>query len=292
MGTEIFLQVIINGLVIGGIYALVSIGLTLLFGVTDIVNFAHGEYLMLGMYITYFTWVAAGLDPFVTMVISAAGMFIVGAVIQRFLFKHIMNAPPLAQIFLTVGLQMILQNTSLMVFGSNLRRVQPSYAEHVVKLGGLSISTPKLVAFGFAMILSLALFMFLSKTDLGKAMKAAQQDRQVAMLMGINTDRIFMIAAGIAGALTGAAGAAISTYYPIQPTAGAMFGLMAYITVILGSLGNLKGAFVGGLVLGLAESVGIQFISADAGRLLSFIIFIGVLVFRPEGLFVGKEIRR
>ncbi|MCL5046457.1 MAG: branched-chain amino acid ABC transporter permease [Actinobacteria bacterium] len=292
MGPHIFVQVIINGLVIGGIYALVSIGLTLLFGVTDIINFAHGEYLMLGMYITYFTWVVVGLDPFATMLVSAVGMFLVGALIQRYLFKHIMNAPTLAQIFLTVGLQMVLQNTALMVFGPNLRRVEPSYAEHVVKLGAITVSTPKVIAFAVAMGLSAALFVFLSKTDLGKAMKAAQQDRQVAMLMGINTDRIFMIAAGIAAALTGAAGAAISTYYPIQPTAGAIFGLMAYITVILGSLGNLKGAFVGGLILGLAESVGIQFISADAGRLLSFVIFIAVLLIRPEGLFVGREIRR
>lgn len=289
MDSTMLLQVLINGLLIGGIYALVSVGLTLLFGVVDIVNFAHGEFLMLGMYTTYWTWFMLGADPLLTLFVSMPVMFLVGALIQKYLFKFIMNAQPLTQIFLTVGLQLLLQNITLMIFGSNLLKVKAVYSEHVIRLGSLTISTPKLIAFVITIVLSTGLFYFLNRTDLGKAMKAAQQDRKTAMLLGINTDRIFWIAAGIAAALTGAAGTAISTYNPIEPTSGAVFGLMAYITVILGSLGNLKGAVIGGLILGLTESLGIQFISADAGKLLSFTIFVLVLLIRPQGLFAAKE---
>lgn len=286
---DVFLQVIMNGLLIGSIYALVSIGLTLLFGVVDIVNFAHGEFVMMGMYVTYWTWYLTGADPLLTLFVSIPVMFLTGAIIQKYLFKYIMNAAPLTQIFLTVGLQLVLQNVVLMAFGANLLKTTTAYSDHAVQIADLTISTPKLIAFAIAIVLSTALFLFLNRTDMGKAMKAAQQDRQTAMLMGINTDRIFIIASGIAAALTGAAGTAISTYYPIEPTAGVTFGLMAYITVILGSLGNLKGAVIGGLILGLAESIGIQFISADSGKLLAFAIFILVLTIRPQGLFAQKE---
>lgn len=289
MNLDIILQVVINGLLIGGVYALVSIGLTLLFGVVDIVNFANGEFLMLGMYITYWTWFMIGMDPIVTLFISIPILFIIGALVQKYLFKYIMGASPLTQIFLTVGLQFVLQNIVLMAFGPQLFKLKTGYSEHSIHLGASTISTPKLIAFVISIVLSILLFLFLNRTDMGKAMKAAQQDRQTAALLGINTDRIFWIAAGISAALTGAAGTAISTYNPVEPTVGSAFGLMAYITVILGSLGNLKGAVVGGLILGLAESFGIQFISADAGKLLSFSIFVLVLMIRPQGLFLGKE---
>ncbi len=289
MHLSTFLQVIVNGLLIGGVYALVSVGLTLLFGVVDIVNFAHGEFLMLGMYTTYWAWYAMGMDPILTLVISMPVMFLVGAVVQKFLFKYIMGAPALTQIFLTVGLQFVLQNGALMVFGPQLRKLKTGYSDQAVHLGTVNVSAPQLIAFAITITLSVLLFLFLSRTDLGKAMKAAQQDKHTAALIGINTDRIFWIAAGISAALTGAAGTAISTYTPVAPTSGAAFGLMAYITVILGSLGNLKGAVVGGLILGLAESFGIQYISADAGKLLSFSIFILVMLVRPQGLFATKE---
>lgn len=283
------LQVVINGLLIGGVYALVSVGLTLLFGVVDIVNFAHGEFLMLGMYTTYWTWSLSGMDPIVTLIVSMPVMFVVGALVQKYLFKYIMGAPSLTQIFLTVGLQFVLQNGALMIFGPQVHKLKTGYSDLAIHLGLVAVSTPQLIAFVITIILSVLLFLFLSSTDLGKAMKASQQDRHTAALIGINTDRIFWIAAGISAALTGAAGTAIIAYTPVVPTAGATFGLMAYITVILGSLGNLKGAVLGGLILGLAESFGIQFISADAGRLLSFFIFIVVMLIRPQGLFAAKE---
>ena len=289
MHLDIFLQVIVNGLLIGGVYSLVSVGLTLLFGVVDLVNFAHAEFLMLGMYTTYLVWSGTGIDPIATLIISMPVMFMVGALVQKYLFKHIMGAPALTQIFLTVGLQFVLANGALMVFGPQLHKLKTGYSDQAIHLGDINISQPQLIAFAITITLSVMLFQFLSRTDLGKAMKAAQQDKHTAALIGINTDRIFWIAAGISAALTGAAGTAISTYTPIAPTPGAAFGLIAYITVILGSLGNLKGAMVGGLVLGLAESFGIQFISADAGRLLSFFIFILVMLVRPQGLFATKE---
>jgi branched-chain amino acid transport system permease protein len=286
---EILMQVIINGLLIGGIYALVSVGLTLLFGVVDIVNFAHGEFMMLGMYITYVTWLSAGVDPLVTLLVSMPVMFVIGAAIQKYLFKFIMNAKPLTQIFLTVGLQLVLQNAILMIFGANVLKIDTAYSSQSFDVLGISISMPKLIALSIAIVLSTALFIFLNKTDIGKAMKSAQQDRQTAMLMGVNTNHIFLIAAGISAAITAAAGTAISTYQPLSPTAGVTFGIMAYMTVVLGSLGNIKGAIIGGLMLGLAESIGIQFISADSGKLLAFAIFILVLLIRPQGLLARRE---
>lgn len=285
---ELFVQVLINGLLIGGIYALISIGLTLLFGVVDIVNFAHGEFVMLGMYTSYWVWVFSGMDPLVTLFISVPAMFIVGVVIQKYLFTHIMKAPPLTQIFLTVGLQLALQNGALMMFGSMTRAINFGWRESVIRFGEFVVPVNMLVAFVLSIVMAALLFLFLSKTDLGKAMKAARLDRETAMLMGINTNRIFLIAAGISAALTGAAGTAIGTFQYVQPLAGAHFGLMAYIVVILGALGNLKGAFVGGLILGIAESMGIQYISANSGLLAAFILFLVVLMIKPNGLFSSK----
>ncbi|MBS4224185.1 branched-chain amino acid ABC transporter permease [Lederbergia citrea] len=286
---DLLLQVLISGILIGGVYALISIGLTLLFGVVDIVNFAHGEFVMIGMYASYWTWVYTGADPILTLVISIPVMFLVGVIIQKYLFTHIMKAPALTQIFLTVGLQMVLQNGALMIFGSNTRSITFGWREATLKAGGIIIPVNMLVAFGLSLILAGVLFVFLSKTDIGKAMMAARLDRETAMLMGINTNKVFYIAAGIAAALTGAAGTAISTFQYIQPLSGTHFGLMAYIVVILGGLGNLKGALVGGLLLGIAESFGIQYISANSGLLMAFLLFIVVLIIKPKGLFSPKE---
>ncbi|MCY9669222.1 branched-chain amino acid ABC transporter permease [Paenibacillus alginolyticus] len=285
---DLLMQVLINGLLIGGIYALISIGLTLLFGVVDIVNFAHGEFVMMGMYASYWTWVLSGMDPLLTLFISVPTMFLVGMIIQKYLFSHIMKAPPLTQIFLTVGLQLVLQNGALMVFGSTTRSINFIWREKIIKLGELVVPLNMLVGFVLSILLAALLFLFLSKTDLGKAMKAAKLDRETAMLMGINTNRIFLIAAGITAALTGAAGTAIGTFQYVQPLAGAHFGLMAYIVVILGGLGNLKGALIGGLILGVAESFGIQYISANSGLLAAFILFLIVLMIKPSGLFSSK----
>ncbi len=282
---EIVPQIIVSGLLIGGVYALVSVGLSLLFGVVDIVNFAHGEFLMLGMYTTYWIWVFSGVDPLITLIISIPVMFLTGALLMKYLFKRVIDASPLTQIFLTVGLQILLQNVALMAFSANYRTIQVVYNEIVWNIGGVTIQISRLIAFFIAILLSIILWLFLTRTDMGKAMKASQLDRETAKLMGINTDKIFMIAAGISAAITGAAGTAISTFFYVFPTVGVSFGLMAYITVILGGLGNLKGAFVGGLLIGVAEAFGVQYVGADSGLLLAFIIFIVLLTIKPQGLF-------
>lgn len=273
-----------SGLLIGGVYALVSIGLTLIFGVVKVVNFAHGEFLMLGMYITFFLWSYAGVDPLVTLLISIPLMFLVGVVVQQVLLRHILHAPELAQIFLTVGLQLILQNLALLLFSANYRSVQVPYGDWTVNLGGVVLQFPRLIAFAVALLLSAGLYAFLHRTDMGKAMRAAAQDREVAMLMGINPNRIYLIALGIGAALTGAAGTVLMPFYYAFPTVGSVFGLLAFVVVILGGLGNVKGAFLGGLIVGVAESLGIQYAGADAGMLVAFGILVMVLVFRPQGL--------
>lgn len=273
-----------SGLLIGGVYALVSIGLTLIFGVVKVVNFAHGEFLMLGMYATFFLWSYTGLDPLVTLLISMPLLFLIGMLTQQLLIRHILHAPELAQIFLTVGLQLILQNLALLIFSANYRSVHVPYADWTVKLGGVVLQFPRLVAFAVAVLLSLALYLFLHHTDMGKAMRAAAQDREVAMLMGINPNRVYLIALGTGAALTGAAGTVIMPFYYAFPTVGSVFGLLAFVVVILGGLGNVKGAFLGGLIVGVAESLGIQYAGADAGMLVAFAILILVLMIRPQGL--------
>lgn len=281
------IQSIVDGLLLGGIYALVSVGLSLLFGVVDIVNFAHGEFVMLGMFASYFAWDLAGkgIDPLFTLFISIPILFLVGVITQKYLFTYIMKASPLTQIFLTVGLQLVIQNGALMAFGSVTRTVNYSWREEVVKIGGIIVRDNILIGFVLSIVLALALFQFLNKTDIGKAMKAAQLDRETAMLMGINTNRIFYLAAGISAALTGAAGTALILYQPAEPLVGSKFGLMAYITVVLGGLGNLKGALVGGLLLGMAESLGITYISSNSGSLAAFILFLLVIMIKPKGIF-------
>lgn len=284
LSLTVLAQALVSGLLIGGVYALVSIGLTLIFGVVKVVNFAHGEFLMLGMYATFFLWSYAGLDPLAALPITLPLLFLVGVLTQQFLIRHVLHASELAQIFLTVGLQLILQNLALLLFTANYRSVQVPYADWTVNLGGVVLQFPRLLAFAVALVLSTGLYLFLHHTDLGKAMRAAAEDREVAMLMGINPDRIYLLALGIGAALTGAAGTVIMPFYYAFPTVGNVFGLLAFVVVILGGLGDVKGAFLGGLIVGAAESLGIQYAGADAGLLVAFVILVLVLIFRPQGL--------
>src|SRR5882762_6420841 len=216
---ETVAQAVINGLLIGGIYALVSIGVTLGFGVVKIVNFAQGEFVMIGMYISFFLANQFGIDPLVSLLVWM-----------------------------------------LMLFTANYRTVHTSYSDEALHIGGLYIPVAKLIAFVVAMALSGALWVFLHTTDLGKAMRAAAQNRDVATLMGINPNRVFCVALGIALALAGAAGSLLMPFYSAYPFVGQVFVLMAFVAVVLGTLGNVIGALIASLMMGVAESLGIQYI--------------------------------
>jgi branched-chain amino acid transport system permease protein len=280
-------QAVVNGLLIGGIYALVSIGVTLIFGVVKIVNFAQGEFVMIGMYISYFLAASFGIDPLISLVVSMPVLFVVGVLLQHFLIRRVLALGDMPQIFLTFALSLLLVNVALLLFTANYRTVQTSYSETAIHLGALYLPTAKLIAFAVAMALSALLWVFLHATDLGKAMRAAAQNRDVAMLMGINPDRVFNVAVGVALALAGAAGSLLMPFYPAYPLVGQVFVLMAFVAVVLGTLGNVTGALIASLMMGVAESLGIQFVGADSGLIVVFLMLLLTLALRPNGLFGG-----
>src|SRR3954466_5660236 len=220
---ETIVQAVINGLLIGGIYALVSIGVTLIFGVVKIVNFAQGEFVMLGMYISFFLSSQFGVDPIVSLVVSMPVLFVAGVLIQHFLIRRVLGPNDMPQIFLTFALSLLLLNLALMLFSANYRTVHTSYSDEAFHLGGLYIPVAKLIAFGVAMLLSAALWVFLHTTDLGKAMRRGSQNRDVAMLMGINANRVFLVALGVALALAGAARSLLMPFYSAYPSIAQVF---------------------------------------------------------------------
>jgi branched-chain amino acid transport system permease protein len=279
------LQLIINGLLLGGIYALISIGLTLIFGVLEIVNFAHGEFLMIAMYVSYFLFQYYGIDPYLSLFIILPLFFFIGVAVQRATIQPILNAPPLNQIFMTVGLSMVLQNAALFFWTADYRTVKTSYSSLTLKTEGLMISFPRLVAFILAMGLIGALLLFLQKTYTGKSIRALAQERKAAMLMGINVYRTYQIAFGMGIACVGAAGAMLIPVYFVFPSVGALFVLIAFVVVILGGYNSLIGSLVGGLIIGVVESFSGFFISPHLKEAIYFVIFILILLFRPTGLF-------
>ncbi|MGA3036489.1 MAG: branched-chain amino acid ABC transporter permease [Vulcanimicrobiaceae bacterium] len=281
-------QAVVNGLLIGGIYALVSIGVTLIFGVVKIVNFAQGEFVMIGMYLSFFLATRAGIDPLVSLVIVMPVMFVVGMLFQHVLIRRVLSLGDMPQIFLTFALSILLMNVALLLFTANYRTVQTPYTDAAFHIGPVFISVAKLIAFVLAMAFSGALTLFLRSTDIGKAMRAAAQNRDVAMLMGINTDLVFAVAVGLALALAGAAGSLLMPFYPVYPTVGQVFVLMAFVAVVLGTLGNVTGALIAGLMMGVAESLGIQFVGADSGLIVVFLMLLLTLAIRPSGLFGGR----
>jgi branched-chain amino acid transport system permease protein len=281
-------QALVNGLLIGGIYALVSIGVTLIFGVVKIVNFAQGEFVMLGMYISYGLATHLGLDPVASLVVSMPALFLAGMVLQRVLIRRVLGLGDMPQIFLTFALSLLLINVALLLFTADYRTVHTSYSDLSIRIGPVYVGVARLIAFVVAILLTGALEIFLRVTDLGKAMRAASQNPEVAMLMGINPDHVFSVAVGLSLALAGAAGSLIMPFYSVYPGVGQAFVLMAFVVVVLGTLGNVRGAFIASLMMGIAESLGIQFIGADSGLLVVFAVLLLTLAVKPGGLFGGR----
>jgi branched-chain amino acid transport system permease protein len=285
---ETVAQAVVNGLLIGGVYALVSIGVTLIFGVVKIVNFAQGEFVMIGMYISFFLFTQLGIDPLLSLLVSMPVLFVVGVLLQHFLIRRVLGQNDMPQIFLTFALSLLLLNLSLMLFTANYRSVHTWYSDETLHFGEIYVPAAKLIAFVVAMVLSGALWVFLHSTDLGKAMRAAAQNREVAMLMGINPNRVFCVAVGVALALAAAAGSLLMPFYSAYPMVGQVFVLMAFVAVVLGTLGNVIGALIASLLMGVAESLGIQFVGADSGLMVVFLMLLLTLAFRPTGLAGGK----
>jgi branched-chain amino acid transport system permease protein len=288
--TFVLLQALVSGVLIGGVFALAAAGLTLIFGVLRIINFAHGEFLMLGMYMTYWLFVFFGIDPFLSLLVTVPATFALGAVIQRGLIAPVLKAPEEIQILLTLGLSLFLQNFALTVWSPDPRVVNVSYGTATFQLGSTYVSWPRLAAFASAVVLALGLYAFLKTTELGRAIRAAADSRDGAQLVGIDVRRIYWIAFGIGAACVGAAGSIITPFFFTFPTVGLIFTLTSFVVVVLGSLGNFVGALVGGLIIGVAESLGEVFMPGSMKQVVTFGIFILVLLFRPTGLFGGRRL--
>jgi branched-chain amino acid transport system permease protein len=284
-------QVLISGILMGGIYALISMGLTLIFGVTRIVNFAHGEYVMLSMFGTFVLFQRFGLDPYVAVIPIAAVAFLAGAATQRLIIQPLLNASHASQVFVTMGLSITLMNLALMIWGADFQSVRTPYETVVLPLGPWSVGVPRLVTFLVAVVMMAGLLLFLRKTYLGKAITAVSQDRMAALLMGIDVNQVYVVAFGIGIACVGVAGAVLVPIYSIFPTVGQYFGMAAYVVVVLGGFGSMVGAMVGGLIIGVVEALSGYYISPGLKEAVYLLIFIAVLVIRPSGLFgiVGSE---
>jgi branched-chain amino acid transport system permease protein len=282
---EIFVQSLISGILIGGVYALIGIGLTLIFGVMRVINFAHGELLMLGMYATYYLFTLAHIDPFLSIVITIPLMFLCGALLQKVLINRILGALPQNQILLTIGLGLIMSNAVMLAFTSDYKILTTTYSSSSFTITGISISKPLVISFAITVAITMALYWFLLKTDTGQAMRATAQDREAARLMGINVKRMSIIAFGLGSALAGTAGALISPTYYIFPQVGSTFTLKAFVITVLGGMGSVVGATLGGVLIGVAESVGGVYFGSGWKEVVVFILFLLVLLFKPSGLF-------
>lgn len=284
MNSELILQGVVSGLLIGGVYALVAIGLTLVYGVLNIINFAHGALLVVGMYASYFLFTYLGVDPYLSTLVVIPLLFIIGALSQKIVINPLMDAPPHICVFVTIGLGYFLENFLSFVWSPEYRNIQVSYAQSIISLHDVTISVTRLATFGFAILLTLVLYLFLKKTDTGKAIRACAQEKEAAVLMGIDTKRIFVITYGIGAACAGAAGAFILPFFYLGPYVGHTFLLTAFIVVVFGSMGNFWGAFLAGLIIGLGESMGEVILPSAMKEVVSLSIFIIVLFFRPSGL--------
>ena len=284
----IFVQALISGILIGGVYALIGIGLTIIFGVMRVINFAHGELLMLGMYVTFYLFTLAHIDPFLSILITAPVMFVFGALLQKTIINRVLDALPQNQILLTIGIGLILSNSVMLAFTSDYKILTTRYSSSSFNILGISVSTPLLISFAITVAITAALYWFLLKTDTGQAIRATAQDREAARLMGINVGRMSIIAFGLGSALAGAAGALISPTYYIFPQVGSIFTLKAFVITVLGGMGSVIGATLGGVLIGMAESIGGLYFGSGWKDVVVFVLFLLVLLFKPAGL-LGKS---
>ena len=279
-----FVQAILDGLLVGGVYAVISIGLTLVYGVMGIVNFAQAQFLTIGMFVAWFAWSFLGLDPVLAAPLSFAVAFAIGWVVQGQLIARILSAPAVAQIFLTVGILIVIENGSLLLFGSEFRSVTTSYQTASLSLGPLFISVPYLIAFAMSLICGVLLWWFMRASWFGRAMRATAQNPSAARLMGINAELMYKLAFALGVGLTAFGGAVILPYVTVFPGVGGQYVVLMFAVVVLGGLGSIAGAVVGGLAVGVIQSLSSLFFPIQLQNLVLFVVFILVLAVRPQGL--------
>jgi branched-chain amino acid transport system permease protein len=284
----------INGILMGSIYGLTALGLTVIFGVLKVINFAHGSLIMVSMYVVYWVIIFSGVHPYIALVIVVPVMYLFGYYLQDIMIKPIFKAEkdvrePITVIIVTTGVWYILDNLTLLIFGPQYRSIQNNPLRgKMLEIGDMLISVPKLWGFVTAVITALAIYWFLQKTRTGRAIRATSLDREAASLMGINQFKIYNIAFGIGTAIVGISAVTLVPFYNIFPTVGVLFDIKGFIIVVLGGLGSIGGAILGGIIIGLIESIAPMFMTATWAEAIVYALFLVVLFVKPSGLFGVK----
>ncbi len=285
MDLTLVLQGLVSGLLFGGVYSLMAVGLTLIFGVMRVVNFAHGDMMVWGMYLAYLLASRAGIDPYLGFVLCAAALFVLGLLVQRGLVDRIIAAPHEMQILLMLGVALVLENVALVAFGPEPTRVRSSLGAATLWLGPVFVDVARLVTFAVAVALTVALSVFLYRTDAGRMIRAVADNTYGALVIGADARRVYAVAFGVGAACVGAAGALVSPILPFQPSTGLSLSVTSFNIVIIGGMGSLPGAFIGGLLVSVAESLGAVFLKPSLKELMSFSLLVLILLARPAGLF-------
>ena len=285
----IILAGVLNGLLAGGISVLVAVGLTLIYGVLHIINFAHGSLLMLAMYAVFFLWRLLGVDPYLALPIVIGGAFVFGFLLYRGLIGRFSHGKDENILLLTLGVSIVADNAALLFFGGDTETIDVPYAGEIIQLGAAFLPLPKVVSFVAALVLCAGLGLFMARSDTGKAIRAVAKERQGARLVGIDVEKIFAISYGIGIGCLGAAACLLMPTFYVTPQSGYAFVLVAFTIVVLGGMGSFLGAAVGGFLIGVTESLGGLFLGEQLGQIGISLIFILILLFKPTGLFGAKN---
>jgi len=278
------LQITINGILTGGLYALIAVGLALIWGLMGLVNFAHGDLLMLGMYLAFWIWSFTGIDPIVSVIIVGPFMYLVGVLIYRLITSRVLRAERYAQIFSTFGLSILLRAVAQYLWSPNFRMVTNPVLAGSINIGDIVIGRPLLVAGIVAFILAFCVYVIMRKTDLGRALSATAEDRATAQIMGINSDRMFSIAWGISGMCVGVAGSLMASYMFIFPDVGIMFSMLSPAIVALGGFGSIPGTVIAAFLVGVVQNNASFYLMPALKFGVVYVIYIIVVVARPSGL--------
>jgi len=287
-GFDILFPSVLNGLTTGAVYALIALGLTLIYGVLHIINFAHGALLMVALYAVYWLHEAGGIDPYLALPPVVSGMFALGYALQRGIINRASHGRDENILLVTLGLAIVLENLALLVFKSDTHTIETAYTLSTVRIGPAFIALPKLVAFGGAAVSAAILMAIVTRTDLGRAIRAVAKEKQGAKLMGIDVDHVYAMSFGIGLACLGAAACFLLPAYYVNPQVGNGFVLVAFTIVVLGGMGSFAGALLGGLLIGVVESLGGLWLGESLGQIGIFAVFIAVLLFRPQGFFGAR----
>jgi branched-chain amino acid transport system permease protein len=285
---SILLASVLNGVTTGAVYALIALGLTLIYGVLHIINFAHGASLMMALYGVYFLKEKLGMDPYLALPVVVPLMFVLGYALQRLVINRASHGKDENILLVTLGLSIVMENLALLFFKSDTRTIDTPYTLTTWALGPAMISLPKLVAFAGALVVSALLLWMIRGTDLGRAIRAVAKEKHGARLMGIDVEHVYAMCFGIGLACLGAAACFLLPAYYVNPQVGNGFVLVAFTIVVLGGMGSFVGALLGGLLIGVVESLGGLFLGESLGQVGIFVIFIAVLLFRPQGLFGAR----